>query len=413
MLDELQDNSDTQPGLGLFARLPYDVRVEIWLLLQDDTALLTSRSLRDDILSTLRLTFEISGDPYSVSSTRETSLTVWPTEIRVYHQLSELAPLHPAFFDFRSPEPDRLDNFLKIPLCLYRSVTVQLETVNSYNINQKFARLYNSLSWLLDLLNQMNFQRLPPTCIVFRQAAGVRFQWLRDSKVFKAHIPNQPIWDRLHPANKYVYNEFTDFWICLRTLRKLRNVERLFIQYPAAFRQCLDWTYFKSLIREVKALCSSSTAFGDLEVDEFIQKEIDWRTVFFELSTDGLGSCPLLITERLAFWSETYEKAAHKRLDNLTQADGTVPAFVLRARRKLDGARLLGQVYKPHIPHPPSRSEELLREERGAHPDAGRLSEAWFAARCTGPRSCVPKYGSNRFKKDLSNYEERSVGACA
>ena len=105
-----------QSALGDFARLPVEIRQWVWDLIDEALALLASASLRDDILTRLDLTFEISGASWPANESKEkVGIYLYPTEIRVSHQMGELRPLHPAFFDFRSQNQDRLNHFFNLP----------------------------------------------------------------------------------------------------------------------------------------------------------------------------------------------------------------------------------------------------------------------------------------------------------
>lgn len=376
-------------------------------------------SLQNDIRTTLELTFEVCGEPYFASGARR---GWWPTEIRVYDNHHVFRPLQPTLFEFRTPSQNSLNRILMLPIHICRSLRVNVIT-STFDSSEEFLRLYNSILWLLELLNTMGSCQLPSTTTAFSEPD---FEVLWERTI----IRKKPVIDYLddHPLACFEVNpNDTNFWILLRGLRMLRNVKQLFIIYPQdlSFEKLKVGRYkIEPAIDEIKSMATSRTPYGASDHDHAIQIEINLRTTFFELYMTRHRGLSLLRKERFAFWSDSYEQAVRKRLDLTALANEETPSFVRLAHRKLSEQRRLAEIYnplgRPFIAiHGYTRSaveyQENLRREVGADPNSTWSQKAWLfdhpqpSSRRYGikihhqqlVKRSVPRLGSPPSKNDL------------
>ena len=401
--------------LGTLQRLPYEVRQLIWQHVKNRALLQTCSSLQYDVLSSLKLTFILSGAKAVTcrQGERDRPRACYPTKITIVDQIGHWWPLHPAFFDFRSPDQERLDSFLRFPIHSYRALEILLRA--PYPCSEIFCRLYNSLLWLLDLFQVMSSQQLPPITIRFSEQEGY-VSWLRHSTVrfIDPHV-SEPVFDRADSRDLSRKYELTNMCILLRTLRKLRRVKRLTFCYDAALKHTEEHPALLSAMEEVQSLAISNIPFGTSEFDRRIQAEINHRTAFYEMVMGNRRHFQALRRERHAFWSESYEKAARRRIAGARLADGSVPEWREKAMRRLDEQRLITKMYNPlgrtflaihrRGRNFPGGYHAEIRRRAGAGWDDNNVPLAWFVhlkADCFQLPIKLPKTSSGRFREHAS-----------
>ena len=397
--------------LGTLQRLPYEIRQLVWDHVDNGAILQTCHILQHDFLSSLKLTFIVSGDPYPAFRSEENGQrrNQYPTKIRVVDQVGKWQSLYPAFFDFQSPDEERLENFLKFPMHSYRSLEIVLKPPGR-PFAEDLYRLYNSLLWLLDLFTVMSSRELPPVTICFPREKPY-CSWFYNSLVKSIDpLSSQPVFSRTDVRDPKKRYELTNMCIILRTLRKLRHVKRLTFCHDPILQDIDEYPALLSAMNDLQSLATSGVPFGTGNDDSQIEAEINHRTAFYEMIMGNRRDFQRLRRERHAFWSESYEKAARQRIASARLADGSIPEWREKAMRRLDEQRLITKMYNPLgrtflAIHRLGRNSPVayhaeIRRRAGAGWDDNNVPLAWFVhlkADCFQLPIKLPKTSSGRF----------------
>lgn len=282
-------------SLGTFARLPLELRLQIWEWLDpsDEISFAVSKVVRREtarVFQDFHLTFSISPLPNPGK---------YPSAIEVSDNFKRWPNLYPAFLDFNSPDRSSLNALLRFPLDKLSHVQINLELPDPDDPGQ-IIRVFNSLVWLVDLLG-----RAPGT----NRHINVRF-----SLKYLTHWLSGPglLENQFTCLEDGHNNPMADLMKILLPLNRLRAI-CFTTEFP------IDVTSYEGFSLEMifmKIRCQSEIKFGagqwhDVRNGSDDSQAANESTVaaYFELLLDDLpGPCARsLRLERFAFWSAGYE----------------------------------------------------------------------------------------------------------